>query len=476
MATTGAFPVELNKNKAIKNLNDILAASVQQAELAQALLDQAKADGDRALTEEEDQEFHGYLQQSQDLKKRYDEELLADQRAARQALLDETRRGISGSPSAQRVLTQGGLSKVSRLYDRTMDDPKRGFQSIGDFFQSVHQAYIPGQNSIDDRLMRISAAATGMNQTQGSQGGYLVPPSFSQIIWDGMNELPDNLMRYCDVHQVVGESLTFNANGETSRATGSRFGGVRAYWINEADEKTASSPRFRRMTLEPQELAVLIYATDKLLRNAPALDSYIRRAAGEEIMWMVNDAIINGTGAGQPLGIMNSGALIEVAKSTGQAADTVELENIQAMYARLLSRARMGAAWYVNQDIEPALETLVFNVGMGGFPVYFPSSGGFPTATDAPNARLKGLPVRPAEYMRTLGDKGDILLANLQYYALGVQGGVEEAMSIHVRFAFDETAFRFVFRVDGQPWVNTPLTPANGTSTLSPFVTLAARA
>jgi HK97 family phage major capsid protein len=466
---------EVNKYKAIKGLNDLLAESNKCADQAQALAELAEEEN-RDMTEEERTAFDALLEDSRALKAQYDAELLADQRAARRAALEEIRGSITRTPSAMQVMSRGALSRVTHLHDRILDDPKRGFASVGEFFMTVQQAHTPGQAMIDDRLQRIAAAASGLNQTQGSQGGYLVPPSFSQMIWDGMNEMPDNLMQYCDVHQVTGESLTFNANGETSRATGSRFGGVRAYWINEADEKTASSPRFRRMTLEPQELAVLIYATDKLLRNAPALDSYIRRAAGEEIMWMVNDAIINGTGAGQPLGIMNSGALIEVAKTGNQPADTIEFDNINAMYGRLLSRARSGAAWYVNQDIEPALETLTFNAGLGGYPIYLPSSGGFPTATDAPNARLKGLPVRPAEYMKTLGDKGDILLANLQYYALGVAGGIEEAMSIHVRFIYDETAFRFVFRVDGQPWVNTPLTPANGSNTLSPFVTLAARA
>lgn len=476
MPGTAEFPVEINKNKAIKNLNDILAASVAAADNAKALMERAEEEGNRDLDEDEERQFHESLAQSKELKELYDKEVLADQRAARRAALEETQRSISGSTPAHRALNSGALRHVSWLHDRILDDPKRGFASIGDFFQSIYQAYVPGQPVSDERLLRIGAAATGLNQTQGSQGGYLVPPQFSTAIWDGMNEAPDNLMQYCDVHQVTGESLTFNANAETSRATGSRYGGVRGYWINEGDEKTASSPRFRRLTLEPNELAVLVYATDKLLRNAPALDSYIRRAAGEEIMWLVNDAIINGTGVGMPLGILNSAATIEVAKEVGQAADTIELENIQKMYARLLSRARAGAAWYINQDIEVELEGLSATVGTGGFPVYLPSGGGFPTITMAPNARLKGLPVRPAEYMKTLGDKGDILLANLQYYALGIQGGIQEAMSIHVRFLFDESVFRFVFNVDGQPWVNAPLTPANGSNTLSPFVTLAARA
>ena len=40
----------------------------------------------------------------------------------------------------------------------------------------------------------------------------------------------------------------------------------------------------------------------------------------------------------------------------------------------------------------------------------------------------------------------------------------------------DETAFRFILRVDGQPLWNSAVTPANGTNTISPFISLATRA
>lgn len=464
-----------SKHAEITKLQGLQKRQAELIDEAKAIHAQADAD-DRDLTEDENAHVEALLEEANDLEAEYKQRLADDQRAVRKAALAEAETRMQRLPEARTALGAGVGRRVTHMADRIMDDPARGFRSFGEFFSLVRDAFTPGQPITDERLVRMHAAATGMNQMQGSQGGYLVPPSFSQMIWDGMNQMPDNLMQYCDVHPMDGmESLTFNANAETSRVTGSRYGGLQAYWIAEAAEKTASMPRFRRMTLEPHELAVLVYVTDKLLRNAPALEGYLRRAAGEEIMWLVNDAIINGTGAGQPLGIMNSTALISIAKETNQPNDTVELDNINKMYTRLLSRARSGAAWYINQDVEVELEGLSASVGTGGFPVYLPSPTGFPTITEMPNSRLKGLPVRPVEYMRTVGDKGDILLANLNYYALGVQGGIQEAMSIHVRFQFNESAFRFVFSVAGEPWLNTPLTPANGTNTLSPFVTLDAR-
>jgi HK97 family phage major capsid protein len=465
--------MEVSKTAEISKLQGLEKRQAELYDRAKEI--EASAAEAGGMTEEQEAEFHACLDEIDALEKEHNDRLAADEASARKALLAETETRLMRQPKARTALTSGSLGRVTHMRDRILDSPTRGFANFGEFASLVAEAFIPGRQVTDERLLKIGAAATGLNQAQGSQGGYLVPMQFSQMIWDGMNEMPDNLMQYCDVYQVTGESLTFNANAETSRVTGSRYGGIRAYWIAEAAQKTASMPRFRQMKLEPQELAVLVYATDKLLRNAPALEAYLRKAATEEIMWLVNDAIINGTGAGQPLGIMNSPALITVAAEAGQAADTVELENINKMYARLLSRARGGAAWYINQDVEVELEGLNAAAGTGGFPVYLPSPSGFPTITEAPNTRLKGRPVRPVEYMKTLGDAGDILLANLQYYALGVQGGIQEAMSIHLRFDYNETAFRFVFAIDGQPWIASPLTPANGTNTLSPFVTLAAR-
>jgi HK97 family phage major capsid protein len=193
-------------------------------------------------------------------------------------------------------------------------------------------------------------------------------------------------------------------------------------------------------------------------------------------MFLVNDAIINGSGVGMPLGILNAPATISVPKETSQTTATFILENVNNMYSRMHARARGGARWFINQDVEPALETLNAVVGTGGLPVYIASPTGFPNVAEPPQNRLKGRPVQPIEYCQTLGTVGDVLFANLEYYAVGLRsGGINEAMSIHLRFDYDEVAFRFLFSVDGQPWLQQPLTPKNSTQTLSSFVSLAAR-
>ena len=111
-------------------------------------------------------------------------------------------------------------------------------------------------------------------------------------------------------------------------------------------------------------------------------------------------------------------------------------------------------------------------VGTGGVPVYMPAGG----LSAAPYDTLYSRPVLPVEHCAALGTVGDILFADFGQYLLADKGGIQSASSIHVQFLTDETVFRFLYRVDGQPLWHAPLTPASGGSTRSPFVSLATRA
>jgi len=110
-------------------------------------------------------------------------------------------------------------------------------------------------------------------------------------------------------------------------------------------------------------------------------------------------------------------------------------------------------------------------VGTGGVPVYLPANG----LSSSPYGTLFGRPVVPVEYAATLGTVGDVILADFSEYFLADKGGVQSASSIHVQFLTDQSVFRFIYRVDGQPAWSAALTPANGTNTLSPFVAVATR-
>jgi HK97 family phage major capsid protein len=124
--------------------------------------------------------------------------------------------------------------------------------------------------------------------------------------------------------------------------------------------------------------------------------------------------------------------------------------------------------WLINQDIEPQLHTMGLAVGSGGIPVYMPANGW----NGQLYSTLFNRPVLPIEQCQTLGTAGDIILADLSQYILIDKGNMQAATSIHVKFVEGETAFRFVYRVDGAPWWVSALTPYKGSNTQSPFVCL----
>jgi HK97 family phage major capsid protein len=92
-----------------------------------------------------------------------------------------------------------------------------------------------------------------------------------------------------------------------------------------------------------------------------------------------------------------------------------------------------------------------------------------------PYATLLGAPIIETEWNSTLGTVGDILLVDLSQYCTITKGGMENMSSMHLYFDSDQQAFRVTYRIDGQPWFASALTPYQGTNTQSSFVALATR-
>jgi len=371
------------------------------------------------------------------------------------------------------ALVKEAAEKAIKAYEEAQPKVKGGFNtevvedetdrslkanpfSAADFFQAVKMAGMyPGQEE-----RRLSAfKATGSNETEPSQGGYLLPPQIAAGIHQNMWGVGSVLSRFNPI-RVTGNSLTINAVDETSRADGSRMGGVRGYWLAEAAQKTSSMPKFRQIELKLKKVAALCYATDELLDDASALESWIGNEVPNELRFQVEAAIIKGDGVGKPLGILESGSLISATRTDDNEIDALD---IGRMWARRLTGYN-DYVWFVNPAVYPQL----LNMTIGQMPVFAPS-----VRPDVPFGTLLGRPVIENEYCSTLGTAGDILLASPSAYALITKGGIEAASSIHIKFDYDETAFRFVYRVDGQPYYNAAITAYDAVNTVSPFVALA---
>lgn len=341
---------------------------------------------------------------------------------------------------------------------------------FGEYLQAVQHSERRG--SQEDPRLTFQAAASGANETVPSDGGYLVQSDFSGLLERRTQEagvVTRDVQRIPISGNANGTKL--NAIDETSRANGSQWGGVRVYRAAEADTVTASQPRFRQIKLELEKLMGLCYATDENLQDAAQLEAIIMRAFPNVMGWKVDNEAVRGTGAGEMLGVLNSPCLVTVAKETGQAAATFVLENAANMLARLWTQSLPRSTWYMNQDVWPQLLTMTQVIGTGGVPVFLPPGG----VSAAPYGTLYGRPIQPIEQCSTLGTVGDVILADFSEYVMIEKGGIQAASSMHVRFIYDEMAFRFTARNDGEPAWSTTLTPANGSATQSPFVALATR-
>jgi HK97 family phage major capsid protein len=375
------------------------------------------------------------------------------------------------------------LEKLSKVEDNKMKGgyteqlvedkiKKEGkWESFGEQLQAVKKAYAPEYKEVDSRLIDIKAIS-GSNEGIGAEGGFFVAPEFSAEILQNMHE-KSVIANDCRHIQISGNSIVINAINETSRATGSRWGGVRGYWVAEGGDLTKSKVSLRRIELKLNKMGALNYSTEELLEDQSALTSITTQAVGEEFAFMLDDAILNGTGAGQPLGVRNSASLKSTDKDSGQTAATFTADNVMNMYNNMPAANRTKAKWYLIQDVEPWIWKLNLKIGTAGVPLFMPPTG----LISVPSGTLFGRPLQVVEQCQTLGSEGDILLLDLsQYLIIEKTGGIKSASSIHVRFVNDEQTFRFTYRVDGQPMWNSTLTAYNSGATRSPYVTLAVRA
>ena len=341
----------------------------------------------------------------------------------------------------------------------------RPFKSIGENLAAIKANTLTFGNA-DNMYPRLRfLKATGASEGVPQDGGVLLDPTLSSEVLKPIHE-DGPFSKAIRWLPVGGNSNSGWINGvdETSRATGSRWGGIRGYRLAEAATKTASKPTFRRIQWELKKYAVVVVGTDELLADAPQFTEIVRVGVSEELNFMVNEDIFDGMGISGPQGFQQSGAMITVTRTD---ANKILGQDISNMYVRQDLRGRNTANWYVSNDAAPQLDNLF---AVGSTAVLYPYAS---IGADGVK-RLYGRPVITTEFNETLGTAGDIVFADMTQYLGWQKGGVEESTSIHVYFLSDETAFRFVYRCDGKSAVNTVLTPYKGSTTTAPFVRLLA--
>jgi HK97 family phage major capsid protein len=380
----------------------------------------------------------------------------------------QQKKAAAGVPEPLRV---PGDVKAHGMVDREAVKP---FASLGEQLHLVALAGRPGGYT-DKRLIELSGAASGGQAGVGGDGGFLVQKDFSsELMKEGFET--GTLASRCSSTEIGANSngLQVAYIDETSRATGSRWGGVEVFRRAEAETVDKKKPTIGEWTCELQDLMGKAFMTQRQLDDAAAMQAVYNDAFVDEFAFKIDDEIYRGSGVAQILGVLTAACTVEVAKESGQLADTIVFKNISKMWARILPRAKANGVWVINTECSPQLDELQVGTGTSGSLVYMPPGG----LNDSPYGRLKGRPVIEIEHASALGDKGDIAYLDLNYFKLISKGGIRAEQSMHVRFEFDEMCFKWVVRVNGAPKLKSAITPFKGaaSATLSPFVTLAARA
>jgi HK97 family phage major capsid protein len=308
---------------------------------------------------------------------------------------------------------------------------------------------------------RAVSTPDGMYESSEPDGGSLIPPGFVKNVFDKARARDTPLAR-CRTIVVERHAGTWPAIAETSRVDGSRWGGLLSYWEGEGQQLVNSLPTLFNNQYRCKKLTALVPVTDELFEDASLLEPFLDEVVPKEFAFQTNEAMINGSGAGRLLGVVNSPATISVAKDVSQTAGTVTVGNVAKLWTQSHGPSRANMVFYAQEDADP--DTLAAST------VSAVTSWTAPQAS----AAVKGRPWLPLENCQPLGTPGDVVLGDWSQYAL-LYHGMRKSISMHFHFDRGEHMLRYVWRCDGQCLWQSPLTPPHSTIPKSPFLIIQQR-
>ena len=428
---------------------DFLAQINAELEAAEKIL----SAGD--VTDEAMEKYEEHVKNAEDLKAKQ-ESLEAIKARAAKFEKPAPRRAAAPSPSASVQVGEPEFTK----------DPMKGFKKPQEFFKAVIKER--GRTVASDERLRFLAVAGSDEQSAANDiyGGFLVPEGMVNAVGSIPVETNPMAGRTLDIPMdspIVGLPSFVDEDHSTGVSAGITV-------TRKAETAAASSSRaqFRVTKLAANSLFGLSYTTEELLQDSPSSVAALLGAQFEKAFADKDfEELIRGTGSGEPEGVLNANAKISVAKETSQTSDTIVKENILKMRARAYGYNNM--IWIANHDTYPQI-AVVGGDGNGSGNLWQQSP-----AEGRPDMLL-GRPIFFSEYAETLGDDGDLILVDPSAIYTGTYQPLQSAESIHVRFEEHERTFKFYKRNDARcAWKNA-LTPRKGANTLSPIITLAARA
>lgn len=332
-----------------------------------------------------------------------------------------------------------------------------GFTGFGEYLKEVRHACLGHPK--DMRLKTAGYMETG----DDSQGGFLVPEEWADdILAVAMEEA---IVRpRATVINTKRDSLKVRRLVDTSRAA-NYFGGITFKWHSEAAEKgsNATNPVLGELELNIHKLVGGMFVSNELMDDYDSFGDFMTLSFGRALAYEEDYHYFWGTGVGQPLGIMNAGATIQHARTTGFGAPVAA--DLASMAGRLLPDSWQRAVWMINPVVLAGWATDA-TAGANAYGII-----------DLSSMTCLGRPIIVTDKCAASGTSGDVILADWQHYVIANRS-LEISVSSETPgygshgFITDESFWRIVLRVDGQPSHSTAITPKLGGETLGAFVIL----
>lgn len=345
-------------------------------------------------------------------------------------------------------------------------DPKSA--SLGDFLMAVQNKDIVRLKSIykstwgeDD-----DDEKTDMSHLTGTRGGFLIPPEFEANLLKLSVEMSPltQMVTVLPVESNRGELPVLDQTTAPTAGQGD-VGWAATVTAGVGPENTAlteTNPAFKQIKWNIHKVGGITQAPNELIEDSPmSIELILTALFSTTINSKREFLILNGTGAGEALGILNAGALIAV---TTNANNVFALIDALAMLSRFKPYLSPGI-WMAHQGVIPDIGVLQV------------ASGGGVWMQDMKNDKVIGMPllgkqILYSEHLPQDDNSGDVILIDPKAYILFQKRGMRIDFSEHVAFKEDQGTWRFTDRMDGQPWVSgaTTLADPQGSFTVSPFV------
>jgi HK97 family phage major capsid protein len=178
------------------------------------------------------------------------------------------------------------------------------------------------------------------------------------------------------------------------------------------------------------------------------------RPFADAVAWYEDYAFLQGNGVGKPLGALQSPCAIAVNR---QNANTFAIADAANMLAKLLPQwDPQTTCWIVSPSVLSNLAT----IAAAGTQIQWTTPPTQPGKLAV--LTLLGLPVQVSEKMSQLGTARDVALCDFRFYLIGDRRQIDVTFSAHAKLLNNQAAWKFVSRVDGQPWLSQTVTLQNG--------------